>query len=105
MIKSDTAGLTLKLLYSPGDSQIAYVSVVIDSALPVPGCSEVEIMAKALSEATGGTWIVESSPANSKAVMIARTPVTLTDQTVPVCLLNPLPEKITVNTGTTIARK
>ena len=36
--------------------------------------------------------------------MIARTLVTPTDQTVPVRLLNPRPQKITVNKGTTIAR-
>ena len=105
MIKFDTAGLTLKLLcYSPGDSQIAHVSVMVDSLLQVPGCSEMEIMAKVPSAATGGTWIVESSPTNSKAMMIARTLVTPTDQTVPVCLLNPWPEKIIVNKGTTITR-
>ena len=104
LIKFDTAGLTLKLLCSPGDSQIAHVSVMVDSVLQVPGCSEMEIMAKVPSAAIGGTSIVESSPANSKAVMIARTLVTPTDQCVPVRLLNPQPEKITVNKGTTIAR-
>ena len=77
---------------------------MVDSVLQVPGCSEMEIMAKVPSAATGGTWIVESSPANSKAMVIARTLVTPTDQTVPVCLLNPRPEKITVNKGTTIAK-
>ena len=104
MIKFDTAVLTLKLLCSPGDSQIAHISVMIDSVLQVPGCSEVEIMAKVPSAFTRGTWVVESSPANSKAVVIARTIVTPTDQTVPVCLLNPWPEQVTVNKGTTIAR-
>ena len=104
LIKFDTTGLTLKLLCSPGDSQIAHVSVVVDSVLQVPGCSEMDIMAKVPSAATGGTWIVESSQANSKVVMIARTLVTPTDQAVLVRLLNPRPEKITVNKGTTIAR-
>ena len=55
LIKFETAGLTLKLLYSPGDSQIAHVSVVVDSVLQVPGCSEMEIMAKVPSAATFGT--------------------------------------------------
>ena len=61
LIKFETAGLTLKLLYSPGDSQIAHVSVVVDSVLQVPGCSEMEIMAKVPSAATGGTQIVENN--------------------------------------------
>ena len=104
LIKFDTAGLTLKLLCSPGDSQIAHVSVVVGSVLQVPGCSKMEIMANVPSAATGGTWIVESSPANSKAMMIVRILVTPTDQTVSVRLLNPRPEKITVNKGTSIAR-
>ena len=63
-----------------------------------------DIMAKVLSAATGSTWIVESSPATSKAVITARTLVIPTDQIVPVRLLNPRPEKITVNKGTAIAR-
>ena len=73
LIKFETASLTLKLLCSPGDSQIAHASVVVDSVLQVPGCSEMEIMARVPSAATGGTWIVENNPVNIRAMMIART--------------------------------
>ena len=48
-------GITLKLMCSPRDSQIAHVSVVIDSVLHVPGCSEIEIMAKVPNAATGSS--------------------------------------------------
>ena len=68
LIKFKTVGMTLKLMCSPGDSQIAHVSVVINSVLHVPGCSEIEIMAKVPSAATGGSWIVEGDPAKSNAV-------------------------------------
>ena len=59
LIKFETVGITLKLMCSPGDSQIAPVIVVLDNVLQVPGCSEIEIMAKVHSTATGGSWIVE----------------------------------------------
>ena len=103
LIKFETVGMTLKLMCSPGDSQIAHVSVVMNSVLHVPGCSEIEIMAKVLSAATGGSWIVEGDPAKSNAVMVARTLVSPNNQTIPVRLLNPRSETITVSKGTTIA--
>ena len=103
LIKFEAAGITLKLTCSSGDSQIAHVSVVVDSVLQVPGCSEVEIMAKVPSAAEGGSWIVESNPTNTNAVMVARTLVTPNNQMVPVRVLNPRPERITVSKGTTIA--
>ena len=60
-------------------------------------------MAKVTSVATGGSWIVESNPTKNNAVMVARTVVSPCNQMVPVRVLNPRPEKITVCKGTTIA--
>ena len=99
LIKFEIAGITLKLTCSPGDSQIAYVSVVVDSILHVPGCSEIEVMAKVSS----ASWIIESTPENHNAIMVARTLVTPSNQMVPVRVLNPWPEGIQVRKGTTIA--
>ena len=75
----------MKLTCSSGDSQIAHVSVVVDSILQVPGCSEIEVMAKVSSAAAGGSWIVESTSENNNAVMVARTLVIPSNQMVPVC--------------------
>ena len=79
------------------------MSVVVDATLQVPGCSEIDIMAKVPSVATGGSWIIESNPTKNNAVMIARTLVSPCNQMVPVRVLNPRPERITVSKGTTIA--
>ena len=104
LIMFEHVGLTLNLTCSPGDSQIAHVSVIVDNVLQVPACSEIEVMAKVPSAATGGSWIVENNPANRNVVMVARTLVTPNNQTVLIRLFNPKPENITVNKGTTIAK-
>lgn len=83
--------------------QITYARVVVDSVLQVPGYSEIEIMAKILRTAPGGSWTVEGDSAKSIAVMVARTLVSPTNQTILVCLLYPQSESITVGKGTTIA--
>ena len=62
LIHFETTGITLNLTCSSDDSQFAHVSVVVDSILQVPGCSEIDVMAKVSSAATGGSWIVESNP-------------------------------------------
>ena len=77
---------------------------MVDSILPVAGCSEIDIMAKFSSAATGGSWIVESNPDSNNAVMVARALLTLSNQMVPVRVVNPMSEGITVSKGTTIAR-
>ena len=61
-------------------------------------------MAKVSSATTGGSWIVESNPDNNNAVMVARALVTPSNQMVPVRVLNPRPQGITVSKGTTIVR-
>ena len=103
LIKFENAGITLNLMGSAHNSQIAHVSVIVDATLQVPGCSEIDIMAKVPSVAKGGSWIVESIPAKNNAVMVARTLVSPCNQMVPVRVLNPRPERITVSKGTTIA--
>ena len=69
---------------------------MVDSILQVPGCSEIDIMAKVSSAATGGSWIVESNPDSNNAVMVAKALVMPSNQMVPVCVPNPTPEGITV---------
>ena len=103
LIKFENAGITLNLMGSAHNSQIAHVSVIVDATLQVPGCSEIDIMAKVPSVAKGGSWIVESIPAKNNAVMVTRTLVSPCNQMVPVRVLNPRPERITVSKGTTIA--
>ena len=88
LIKFDTAGVALNLMGSSHNSQVAYVSVVVDATLQVPGCSEIDIMAKVPSVATGGSWIIESNPTKNNAVMVARTLVSPCNQMVPVRVLN-----------------
>ena len=73
LIKFETAGVTLNLMGSLHNSQVAYVSIVVDATLQVPGCSEIDIMTKVPSVATGGSWIIESNPTKNNAVMVART--------------------------------
>ena len=77
---------------------------MVDSILQVPGCSEIDVMAKVSSAAIGSSWIVESNPDSNNAVMVARALMMPSNQMVPVCVLNPRPEGITVSKGTTIAR-
>ena len=103
LIKFETAGVILNLMGSSHNSQVAYVSVVVDATLQVPGCSEIDIMAKVPSVATGESWIIESNSTKNNAVMVARTLVSPCNQMVPVRVLNPRPERITVSKGTTIA--
>ena len=74
---------------------------MVNSILQIPGCSEIEVMAKVSSAAAVGSWILESTPENNNAVMVTRTLVTPSNQMVPVCVLNPRPEGITIWKGTT----
>ena len=96
-------GMTFNLICPAGTSQIAHVNVVLIDTFRVPGCSEIEIMAAVPDAASEGTWIIEGDVMKRNPLLVARALVTLTDMAVPICLLNPRPECITVKKGTVAA--
>ena len=95
--------MTFNLICPAGTSQIAHVNVVLTDTFRVPGCSEIEIMAAVPDAASEGTWIIEGDVMKRNPLLVARALVTLTDMAVPICLLNPRPECITVKKGTVVA--
>ena len=68
-----------------------------------PPYSELEVMAGVDKSFSKGTWLVEESTETQIPVMEALVHVRVTTNRVPVCLLNPSPELITVHGGTEVA--
>ena len=99
--------LSLELLpqgSSKTEKNIA-VGLILTQKVAIPPASEMEVMA-ALEDTTSrkGTWIVEGNRAGRYGVMVARSVVCPTSQTVPVRLLNPREESVVVRKGVQIAR-
>lgn len=77
-------GIALSMDSRPGSQQVAFVSVMVDSAFNIPAYSEMEIMVKVPMAATKGSWIVEGSDKERNAVLVARGLVTPAKQEVPI---------------------
>lgn len=77
-------GIALSMDSRQGSQQVAFVSVMVDSAFNIPAYSEMEIMAKVPMAATKGSWIVEGSDKERNAVLVARGLVTPAKQEVPI---------------------
>ena len=97
-------GVTMSLNCPPGGQQIAHVSVILDSNLNIPPCSELETIAKVPESANSSTWILESNPTGRNAVLVARTLVKPVQREVPIRLLNSRNDQITVKKGTVVAQ-
>ncbi len=76
--------------------------VTIAETRQVPPYSELEVMASVSGEARSATYILEGTRLKT-AAMVARALVSPTDGKVPVRLLNPRSEPITVYSGTKVA--
>ena len=96
--------VTMSLNFPPGGQQIAHVSVILDSNLNIPPCSELETIAKVPESANSSTWILESNPIGRNAVLVARTLVKPVQREVPIRLLNSRNDQITVKKGTVVAQ-
>ena len=100
------AGVTLSL-GSDTTQEVASMSIVAEQTLCIPPLSELEIMAqvpKADFDADT-TWLVESKPPDGgTAVAVARAVVSPRDKYVPLRVLNPRDEPVSLSKGQEIAR-
>ena len=94
-------GVTVNL--ESGNPVVEQVSVVLTQELHVPPCSEVEIMGAVPDVAAPGTWVVEPDKQNRSATLVARAIVNPGNGEVPIRLLNPRDEAVTVPKGRKIA--
>ena len=69
----------------------------------MPPFSEKEVMGNVPAAATDKMWVVQGSPKERSAVMIARALVQPEACSIPLRLLNPRDVKVTIHKGTTIA--
>ena len=83
--------------------EISHVNIVLDAALQVPPCSEMEVMGKVPQASAHKTWILEGNTQGQSAVMIARAVVKPAGAEVPICVLNLRDNPVTIPKGTTIA--
>ena len=70
--------------------------------ISIPPFSELEVMAAVL-DPTGGPWLLQASPDDRPAALVASALVEPRAGEVPVRLLNPRAETITIRNGTQIA--
>ena len=100
------AGVTLSL-GSNTLSEVASMSVVVEQTLCIPPLSEIEIIARVpkANVDADATWLVEPKPPDERtAVAVARAVVTPRDECVPVRVLNPRDEPVSLSKGQEIAR-
>ena len=82
----------------------ASVVVMLEEPLHLAPLSEIEIMAKVSGECKGeGTWLLEESKSQRLPVRVAHAIVCPNSSIVPVRLLNPRPETVTVYKNTQLA--
>ena len=84
---------------------IASVEITTDIPLEIPPQSEMEIMVRVppLTSTESSNWLVESGSGQRQAVMVARAMVDPVHGKVPVRILNPRAEPVTIQRGTVIA--
>ena len=96
-----TCGDTDQLVMSK--SVVAQVELMLDKSLQLPACSEMEVMIKAPGGVAGKTWILKTTNSRRFAVAVACAIVHPNEGKVPVHLLNPRDEAVTVPNGVAIA--
>ena len=96
-------GVTMCLDCPPGGQQIARISVTLGTTLSVPPQSEIEVMATVSKSAVNGMWMIEGCHEEKLSVLIARSLVLPTREEVPIRLMNPRSECVTVKQGTVVA--
>ena len=79
------------------------MELTLDKPVRLPACSEMELMVKTPGDVAGKTWILETSNSKKSPVAVARAIVCPAGEKVPVRLLNPRDEVVTVTNGTPIA--
>ena len=84
----------------PGNTR---VKVRAEKTLEVPAYSEIEIMACLERPILGGMWLLENVVRKHTSTVVARALVQPTPTHVPVRLLNPMPESVTIYAGKEIA--
>ena len=100
-IKSRSQSIALVQSQSPCIS--ANLNVVCQEAIVVPPCSEIEMMACTPDSAMKRTWLVEGTPADRCAAIVACALVKPEGNQVPVRLLNPREVEVSISKGTILA--
>ena len=78
-------------------------TVCVESKIEIPPSSELEVMAKVDESVGEGTWVMEESANVRLPIAVARALVETMTNRVPVRLLNPRSEPITLYAGTEVA--
>ena len=105
LLRLNQEGVTLPLGSSKQWPPVASVSVVANETLCIPPLSEMEIMARVPAVAKAQTWLVEPCLSEDRtAVVVARAMVTPEDEQIPVRILNPRIEPVSLKKGEAIAR-
>lgn len=105
LLRLTQAGVTLSLGPSKKQQRVASIAVVADQTLDVPPLWETEIMAKVPGVAGADTWLVESQPLEDRScVVVARAVVAPEGGHIPVRILNPRNEPVTLRKGEKIAQ-
>ena len=95
-------GGTIRLQEPPRSSPSDRSKVCIVSKVEIPPYSEMEVLAR-VDESCEGEWLLEESSKTRAPVAVARSLVRVTNSNVPVLILNPRAEPVTLYAGTGIA--
>ena len=96
---------TVNLGHNQERNTIASVGITMDRSIQIPPQSEMEIMVKAppVSTSTATTWLVEPNSEDRDAAIVARAMVNPGAGEIPIRLLNPRSETVTVQKGAPVA--
>lgn len=89
---------TVNLGHNQERNTIASVGVSVDESIQIPPRSELEMMVKVppISTSTTSTWLVEPNRGERDAAIVARAMVNPEAGEIPIRILNPRPETVTV---------
>ena len=96
-------GLKLPISKDISLSRSPSLSVVLHEPVKVPPYSEMEVMGSVPAAATNKTWVVQGMQPGRSGVMIARALVEPEARSIPLRLLNPRDEEVTISKGTVVA--
>ena len=92
-------GISIRLGNDRSDPVLDHVSVIISQELHIPPCSEMETMCTVPATLSSGYWILEPDKQCRSAALVARVVVKPECGTVPIRLLNPRNEAVTIAKG------